>query len=258
MSDSPLDGGSGWPTSAYAVVPRQPGPTQDAPATPPAAPAEPPPERPEAVPQGNRGWRVAALLIGLIVLVIATVGGVLATRDKSSTDGADSSAVTTPAIEPTTAMPAAAGDPSGRAGGAAASADPSSSGSPGTGILRSGTAQLAIVAGQPDDAYDFDTGQKQVAGADATASALGLSAANGAKFAALPGGDTPSLAACTAVPETGWTGQIALTALVPGSKVCVRTSEGRYAWFMTRAGEAVPGALYSANLDYVVYRKTGD
>ncbi|GAA2370973.1 hypothetical protein GCM10010170_072230 [Dactylosporangium salmoneum] len=114
------------------------------------------------------------------------------------------------------------------------------------------------MAGQPDDAYDFDSGLKQVAGADATASVLGLSAANGAKFAVLLGGDTPSLATCTAVPETGWTRQIVLATLVPGSKVCVRTSEGRYAWFMTRPGEAVPGALFSANLDYIVYKKTGD
>ena len=35
MSDSPLDGGSGWPTSAYAIVPRQATPqTQQVPAQP--------------------------------------------------------------------------------------------------------------------------------------------------------------------------------------------------------------------------------
>ena len=294
MSDSPLDGGSGWPTSAYAIVPRQPaGPSASgasgAAGVPPQPPDAPPAEEPQPVPPASRRSRIAVLVIGLIVLVIAAVGGVLATRNDSDSAkaGIDATATTTPAPDATTGEPVVAvGDPSsgasGRTGagagagapvsGAAASGSaPASSalasGSagatvpaapPSTAILRTGTAQLAVLAGQSDDAYDFDSGLKQAAGADATAGALGLSAANGAKFAVLLGGDTPSLAACSAVPESRWTGQVLLAGLVPGSKVCMRTSEQRYAWFMTRAGQAINGALYSANLDYVVYKKSGE
>ncbi|MGI5237491.1 hypothetical protein [Dactylosporangium sp. CA-139066] len=289
MSDSPLDGGSGWPTSAYAIVPRQPAGPQDAPAgspQPPPPPAQPPDEDLQAVPPASRKGRVAVLVVGLIVLVIAAVGGVLATRTNagSTKDDTDAKAATTTAPEPTTGEPAVAvGDPSaGGSGGAgagasapagaavaggSASASALASGSaeatapaapPSTTILRTGTAQLAVLAGKPDDAYDFDSGMKQTAGADATASALGISAANGAKFAVLLGGDTPSLAACSAIPAEQWTGQVLLAGLVPGSKVCVRTSEQRYAWFMTRAGEVVNGALYTANLDYIVYKKPGE
>jgi hypothetical protein len=294
MSDSPLDGGSGWPTSAYAIVPRQPaGPSASASGAsgaagvPPQPPDAPPAEEPQPVPPASRRSRIAVLVIGLIVLVIAAVGGVLATRNDSDSAKAGIDATTTPAPDATTGEPVVAvGDPtsgaSGSAGagagagapvsGAAASGSaPASSalasGSaeanvpaapPSTAILRTGTAQLAVLAGQSDDAYDFDSGLKQAAGADATAGALGLSAANGAKFAVLLGGDTPSLAACSAVPESRWTGQVLLAGLVPGSKVCVRTSEQRCAWFMTRAGQAINGALYSANLDYVVYKKSGE
>ncbi|MFG2044338.1 hypothetical protein [Dactylosporangium sp. NPDC048998] len=280
MSDSPLDGGSGWPTSAYAIVPRQPAaPAEE------AAPAPAPAEEPEPATQPLRKGRIAVLLVGLVVLVIAVAGGVLATRDDSTKDGTDATAATTdattgepvvPVAERTAGSSGGAGggaggasatagttaDPSGPASGAAAgpsagvSAPPAAP--PATGILRTGTAQLAVLAGQPDEAYDFDSGTKQTAGADVTAGAIGLSAANGARFAVLLTADTPSLAACSAVPAAQWTGQVVLASLLPGSKVCVRTSEDRYAWFMTRAGELVTGALYSANLDFIVYKKAGD
>ncbi|WP_432828351.1 hypothetical protein [Dactylosporangium sp. CA-092794] len=283
MSDSPLDGGSGWPTSAYSIVPRQPAP--------PAA-EEAPLVVEEAVPEPSRKGRVVALVAGLVVLVIAAVGGVLATRKHSARDN-DAIAVSTPSFDATaTADPAVIADPSLDAGGgagggstggavpsaggatpsaaASATAQPSAGSSaeattapavappPATSILRSGTAQLAVLAGQPDDAYDFDSGSKQIAGADATAGALGISAANGAKFAVLTTAETPSLAACSAVPLPQWSSQVLLATLLPGAKVCVRTSEDRYGWFMTRTGELLTGALYTTNLDYIVYKKAGD
>jgi hypothetical protein len=280
MSDSPLDGGSGWPTSAYAIVPRQPT-SPAAEAAPPAEPAEADaaeqPDVSEAPEQRSRAGRISALVIGVIVLIIAAVGGVLATRDKTGS-GTTATGATTQAPAPTTGAPAvAAGNPStstagsadaSAAGSAGTSAGPSASGgaegsasasgavpsgeatttTPAitSSILRSGTAQLVVLAGQPDEAYDFDSAAKQAAGADATAGAV------------LATVDTPSLAACSAIPAERWMGQITLAGVLPGSKVCVRTSEQRYAWFMTRAGEPVAGALLTANLDFVVYKKSGD
>jgi hypothetical protein len=290
MSDSPLDGGSGWPTSAYQIVPR----TSSAAPPPPVAGPEPAPAAPEPEDEfvPSRKGRIAALAIGLVVLIIAVVGGVLATRDYRARSDADATAVTTPSANAAaTGVPAApADDPSASAGGVAggsgaggagaslpagAEAGPSGSaaasasagasggpstpaGPPATGILRAGTAKLAVVAGQPDDAFDFDSGLKQTAGADATAGVLGISAANGARFAVLITSDTPSLAACSAVPAGQWVSQVLLAALLPGTKVCIHTSDDRYAWFMTRAGEAVNGAVFTANLDYIVYKRPGD
>ncbi|WP_433078361.1 hypothetical protein ACQP1P_37145 [Dactylosporangium sp. CA-052675] len=280
MSDSPLDGGSGWPTSAYAIVPRQPGPpkaeeTAAEPASKPAPAPEPAPP-PEAEPQPSRKGRIGVLIIGLVVLVIAAVGGVLATREtkpdnKNQTETVAAPGPTTePALpvvvdsgssRPSTATTASAQTSAGPslAGSAGASAETTvPAAPPSTAILRAGTAQFVVLAGQPDDAYDFDSGIKQAAGADATAGAIGITAANGAKFALLLSADTPSLAACSALPEDRWVSQVVIGSLVPGARVCMRTSEGRYAWFMTRAGALVTGALYTSNLDFVVYKKSGD
>ncbi|WP_433048591.1 hypothetical protein [Dactylosporangium sp. CS-033363] len=278
MSDSPLDGGSGWPTSAYSIVPRQATPAAEKPPVE-EPPVEVEPPAPEPEPKPSRKGRIGLLVIGLIVLVVAAVGAVLATRDKSDNKSLTDSA-TTAAPDPTTQAPAlpvivesaSASVGTSSAGAPAAgstSSDPSAGASPSgtatvpaappsTGILRAGTAQFVVLAGQPDDAYDFDSGSKQAAGADATAGAIGITAANGAKFAVLLTADTPSLAACTAVPESRWVSQVVIGSLVPGARVCVRTSENRYAWFMTRAGELVTGALYTSNLDFVVYKKDGD
>ncbi|MEV8515627.1 hypothetical protein [Dactylosporangium sp. NPDC051484] len=281
MSDSPLDGGSGWPTSAYAVVPRQPAaPVEE------AAPAPPPAHEPEAVARTSRKGRIAVLLVGLVVLVIAVAGGVLATRDDSAKDGTGAATqsegattgksavpVTDPAAMPSgsaegggvggaSATAGTSAEPSGSASGAATGPSAGASTPPAaplaTGVLRAGTAQLAVLAGRPDEAYDFDSGSKRAAGADVTAGVIGLSAVNGARFAVLLTADTPSLSTCSAVPAGQWTGQVVLASLLPNSKVCVRTSEDRYAWFMTRAGEAVNGAVYSANLDFIVYKKAGE
>jgi hypothetical protein len=220
------------------------------------------------------------LIIGIVVLVIAAVGGVLATREKSSgnderTDAATATATETTApalpvvVETVSATPSDAtrsGDTGAApsAGASAANSAPASAPAgtpaavPSSGILRTGTAQFVVLAGQPDDAYDFDSATKQAAGADATAGAIGITAANGATFAVLLTDDTPSLAVCSAVPADRWVGQVVIGSLVPGARVCMRTSENRYAWFMTRAGELVTGALYTSNLDFVVYKKSGD
>jgi hypothetical protein len=161
-----------------------------------------------------------------------------------------------------TSLDASGSPAAGGSGGP--SAGPGTGGSsapaaPPTTILRSGTASLVALAGQPADAYDFDSGAKQPAGADATAGVIGLVAANGARFAVLVTAATPSLAVCSTVPDSQWTGQVMVASLVPGSKVCVHTSERRFAWFMTRAGDAAAGgALFTSNLDFVVYKKAGD
>ncbi|WP_426506025.1 hypothetical protein ACPPVO_49395 [Dactylosporangium sp. McL0621] len=278
MSDSPLDGGSGWPTSAYSIVPRQPTPAREEPrpAPEPMPAPEPSPEPSPEPERPARKGRIGVLIIGIIVLVIAAVGGVLATREKSSgnderTDAATATATETTAPALPVVVETASATPSGATRSAGAGAAPSAGAgaansapasapavAPSTGILRTGTAQFVVLAGQPDDAYDFDSATKQAAGADATAGAIGMTAANGAKFAVLLTDDTPSLAVCSAVPADRWVGQVVIGSLVPGARVCMRTSENRYAWFMTRAGELVTGALYTSNLDFVVYKKSGD
>lgn len=297
MSDSPLDGGSGWPTSAYAIVPRQATPPQP---TPPAAQPDPDPgpqdesqpvrhETTEdaeiAAPEDSPGRRrrIAVLVIGLIVLLVAVVGGVLATRgsgDDTKAPAGETRAVTGPAAPETTAG-AGAGTGSTAGPTASVSATPSlaASGSPVpalsgtpdpsavatgavpqgtvTDVLRAGTVRLTVLAGQADETFDFDAGAKQAAGADVAAGALGLTAVGGAAFA--PVLVTPTLAACSAVPAGQWSDRVLLTALVPTAKVCVRTGEQRYGWFSPRSGDAVvSGQLYTTYLDFTVWKKSGD
>ncbi|GAA3242656.1 hypothetical protein ACFO1B_30595 [Dactylosporangium siamense] len=295
MSDSPLDGGSGWPTSAYAIVPRQATPQpQQAPQNPPAqnpvadaAQYTTQPIRHEtfddadAVPAvaPHRRRRIAALVIGLIVLLVAVVGGVLATR--GSGGGADQPdgerrAVTGPAVAGTTAA-ATSGTTATAGASGGPSLDPSGSPVPGlsgtpdpsavvtspvpagtvTDVLRAGTVRLAVLAGQPDEAFDFDGGVKQAAGADIAAGALGLTAVGGAAFA--PVLSAPTLAACSAVPAAQWTDKVLLAALLPTAKVCLRTGEQRFGWFSPRSGDAVvSGQIYTTYLDFTVWKKAGD
>lgn len=286
MSDSPLDGGSGWPTSAYAIVPRQATPqTQQVPQRPPAdAPAPQPavvpaprvPEQPaapepaEAAPPRRR--RLTVLVVGLIVLIVAVVGGVLATRGDGGTGESPASnrAVTGPVV-PTGAAPvttAAAGGPGLDASGSAVpgssgTPDPSGAASvpasqaPVTDVLRAGTVRLAVLAGQPDETFDFDGGVKQATGADVAAGALGLTAVGGAAFA--PVLQAPTLAGCGAIPAAQWSDRVLLSALLPTAKVCVRTGEQRFGWFTPRSGEAVVGGqLYITYLDFTVWKKAGD
>lgn len=303
MSDSPLDGGSGWPTSAYAIVPRQATPQTPAqapaqtpaqtpaqsmarptvPAQPKAAGAQAGPEiaaRAEAGPPQAEGpsrrWRIIVLIIGLIVLVVAAVGGVLATR-KSGGPAGEARAVTTPGLETTaaaTTAPAGAATAiaSGSPGlGASGSPVPGLSGSPDpsavvtspappgaiTDVLRAGTVRLTVLAGQPDETFDFDSGAKQAGGADVAAGALGLTAEGSAAFAPVP--QAPTLAICSAVPAAQWSDRVVLTALLPGAKVCLRTGDQRFGWFSPRSGDAViSGQLYTTYLDFTVWKKTGD
>jgi hypothetical protein len=276
MSDSPLDGGSGWPTSAYMIVPRQPAaPAQESTAE---EPEEAPQELATIVEPSKKG-RIAALVVGIIVLIIAAVGGVLATRDTSSSGkSGQPETITSPTVDATTAGPSAdpSVDASGSAvpylgGSAAGSTTPDPSGSPDPGavvlsplpentvILHAGTVWIALLVGRPDDMFDLDAGVKQTAGADISAGALGLTATNGAYFAPWTAVEFPSLAGCSAVPAAQWTTQILLAALVLGAKACVRSSELRFGWFTPRGGDAVvSGAIYTTYLDFTVYRKTGD
>jgi hypothetical protein len=233
MSDSPLDGGSGWPTSAYMIVPRQPAaPAQESTAE---EPEEAPQELATIVEPSKKG-RIAALVVGIIVLIIAAVGGVLATRDTSSPGkSGQPETITSPTVDATTAGPSAdpSVDASGSAvpylgGSAAGSTTPDPSGSPDPGavvlsplpentvILHAGTVWIALLVGRPDDMFDLDAGVKQTAGADISAGALGLTATNGAYFAPWTAVEFPSLAGCSAVPAAQWTTQILLAA--PGAR----------------------------------------
>ncbi|WP_327009437.1 hypothetical protein OHA72_20660 [Dactylosporangium sp. NBC_01737] len=302
MSDSPLDGGSGWPTSAYAIVPRQ--------ATPQSQPQSTTSQSSTAkdtaqdqsgahqVPQQNgqqvrhettehadaepprdpqhRRRRITLLVIALIVLVVAAVGGVLAARGSGAgteEPAGERRAVTGPA--PATTAGTVAGATAGASGGpgldASGSPLPGGSGSPDpssvvtsqvpqgtvTDVLRAGAVRMTVLAGQPDETFDFDAGAKQAVGADVAAGALGLTALGGAAFA--PVLQAPTLAACSAVPAAQWSDRVLLTALLPTAKVCIRTGEQRFGWFSPRSGDAViSGQLYTTYLDFTVWKKTGD
>jgi hypothetical protein len=299
MSDSPLDGGSGWPTSAYAIVPRQ--------ATPQSQTTAPEPtqngtnqhaaqqlgqqvrhettEDAGTEPVGDprhRRRRIAVLVIGLIVLIVAAIGGILATRGSggdTEDPAGETRAVTGPAAPATTAAGTAvtATATAGASGSAGASLDASGSPVPGgsgtpdpsavatsavplgtvTDVLRAGTVRMTVLAGQPDETFDFDAGAKQATGADVAAGAIGLTALGGAAFAPVLQAPTP--AACAAVPAAQWNERVLLAALLPTAKVCVRTGEQRFGWFSPRSGDAViSGQLYTTYLDFTVWKKAGD
>ncbi|UWP80773.1 hypothetical protein [Dactylosporangium fulvum] len=287
MSDSPLDGGSGWPTSAYAIVPRQPAAPERESVPEPAAEDTKNEEEPaqEATSDGrpSRKGRVVALVVGLVVLVIAAAGGVLATRGTSSTRDAGTTepsrapaAVTTPTVDGKSGASAGPDHSGGITGSPSldpsGSALPAVSGSAGPGgvvsgpipegstdVLRVGTVRLTVLLGQPDEAFDFDTGTKSTTGGDVTAAAVGLSAGSAAKLGVWTSPETPSFAGCAAMPAEQWVNQVVLAALVPGLRVCVYTNEGRYAWFTPRGGDlVVAGQVYSTFLDFTVFKKPGD
>ncbi|MET7399861.1 hypothetical protein ABZS66_40895 [Dactylosporangium sp. NPDC005572] len=279
MSDSPLDGGTGWPTSAYAIVPRQPAAPQAERLPRAAGPHEAAPAEPEERPR--RGRIITLVIVGVVVLAIAIAGGVLATRDTSSSRSGTPAAVTTPTPDDPTAAatdPSADASPSGSASGstnpsAGGSALPTPSGSlapPGaivvespipagaTDVLRVGTVRLSALLGQPGETFDLDTGTATPTGADVTAAAVGLNAGAGAMLGVWTAPEPPTLAGCSGT-TVQWSKQVLLAALVPGARVCVQTTEGRYGWFTPRGGDViVSGALYTTYLDFTVYKKTGD
>jgi len=279
MSDSPLDGGSGWPTSAYALVPRQPAAPRKEREEPKPEPVAALPVPSHAAPQSRTG-RVIALVVGLIVLIVAIVGGVLATRHSSGDQpvprAGQPQGITTPTLPPGAApgLTGSAGattsiDANGSPVVGASGPDPGLSPDPGavvisplpegspTDVLRAGTVRLAYLVGRPDDAFDLDTGVKQAAGADMAAAATGIKAVNGAQLAPWTGLSNPTQADCSSVVQ--WTDQVLLTALIPGARVCVRTSGQRFAWFTPRGGDAlVSGAIYTTYLDFTVWKKPGE
>jgi hypothetical protein len=234
--------------------------------------AEAPHDRP------GRRRRIVLLVIGLIVLVVAAVGGVLATlgsRDDQEPAG-ERRAVTEPATPATTAGSVATTAPAVMGSGgpsldASGSPVPGLSGTPDpsavvtspvpegtvTDVLRAGTVRITVLAGRSDETFDFDAGAKQSAGADVAAGALGLTAVGGAAFAPAP--QPPTLAGCSAVPAAQWSDRVLLGALLPTAKICVRTGEQRFGWFTPRSGDViVSGQLYTTYLDFTVWKKAGD
>jgi hypothetical protein len=248
MSDSPLDGGSGWPTSAYSIVPRpasQAG-TNGATAEDSSPPAHSGASGPFLGP--NRRPSAVALLGALVLALVIAVAVTFALRS------AGNSATSYQSAQPS-------GPSEGTGSSAAQSATPGSPGpeSATTDPLRSGTVRLAVIAGQPDEAFDLDSGAKEGANPDVSAGAPGLAPMNGTRFAPWAQVETPTLAGCAAAPEVQWSSSVLVAALLPGLITCVRTSEGRLAYFTARPSYAITeGQLYTTYLDFTVWRKSGD
>jgi hypothetical protein len=248
MSDSPLDGGSGWSTSAYAIVPARSAPVPAAlPAERPVASPPDPPAR-----SGRRGVLVTAVAVLLVVGAIVTVALLRPAGGVQRAAGAPAASVTT-----------GGGDGATRhVGGPGAGTDVGSAGV----ILRAGTVRMAVAVGQPEEAFDLDAGVKGTASAfaanqlpDLAAAAAGLTGLNGARFSAWTMVAAPSPAACAAIPVAQWSGSVLLAALVPNAVSCVRTSDDRYGALTVQAMDALGGAdAFSASLAFTVWKKPGD
>ena len=217
------------------------------------------------------GTLVAVLGVALIVSVI-----VLANRRSAGADDPDDRVSTqAPAVAGPTGGAEASGAPAGSTGAngsagalpnGSVAADPSANpaipmvpGGGTTDVLRSGTVRLTVIAGRPDETFDLDTGTKEAPNTDIAAAAVGLNATNGARFAPWTQPDPPSAAGCAAMPDPLWSTSVVLAAVLPGTTVCVKTSEQRPASFVTRTGDAITdGQLYTTYLEFTVWKKVGD
>jgi hypothetical protein len=230
----------------------------------------------------SRRGRTLAVIGALVVVLAIAIAIVFALRSAAGraagTDnaaGAVADAASTPS-DPIAEPGAGTAPTTGTSNDGATSAGPggsaaptlAASGQPGnpeagdTGVLRSGTVRLTVVAGQTEEAFDLDTGTKadpSAPGSDISAAAVGLTATNGARFAAWTQAGSPNATGCAATPEARWSTTVPVEALLPGANTCVRTSEGRLASFTTRPGPAVTdGRLYTTYLDFTVWKKLGD
>jgi hypothetical protein len=263
MLDTPLDGGSGWSTGSYAIVPRPASVPASAPdqATAPVSgtnrsvrletPAPPPPEAPED--EGRTTRRLA--IAGLVLLILALAAGLYAIWPAAQTEptageqqlGAPGATAQlgTPEATATTAAPTPTGP--------SVIVTPSLA----AGLHRSGTVRMGVVAGRDEPGFDLDAGSaiaNSAPDADVVAGAVGLKAANSAKFAAWAQPGEPTVEGCAALPEDRWTTSIVLAALLPNISTCVRTSAGRSGAFVVRQPQAlVDGFVYSVYLDYTVW-----
>ena len=125
-------------------------------------------------------------------------------------------------------------------------------------MLRAGTVRLTVLAGQPDEAFDFDGGAKQAAGARRGRRRAGPDRDRRRGVRARPAGaDARRLLGGPG--RAVDSDRVLLAALLPTAKVCVRTGEQRFGWFSPRPGDAViSGQLYTTYLDFTVWKKTGD
>ena len=118
---------------------------------------------------------------------------------------------------------------------------------------------------------NLDTGQDtNVPPADAEIQANSgteLATVHGTTGARLAGGEQPSLATCSGLPENRWTRSLSgyrLSSIPPGTTWCLHTSQGRYAAIIITGGpggvlaKMAGGSLYGDHFDYVVWRKHGD
>jgi hypothetical protein len=260
----------------------------------------PPPEQGRPSGEGRHPARRVLAVIGALIFVLVVIIAVVfavrsAGRSASASDTATTSATadgtaggtadggSTAAGQVTrvgaSANPSSgpnAGAPAGPSAGTAPSSPTGSTaaivpgatvpGATTTGVLRSGTVRLAVVAGQPSEAFDLDSGTKgdpatfaATQRPDITAVALGLTTANGAAFAPWTRAEKPSATGCATLLDTQWTNNVPLATLLPGANVCVLTSQGRTALFTVRTGFAVTeGQLYTTFLDFTVWKKPTD
>jgi hypothetical protein len=264
MSDSPIDGGSGWPTSAYAIIPA-PAPSVERSGARPVEPVADVPTgtvgQPPAGPSGTarpsgsarRGVLVTAAAVLLLVVAIVAVALLQPSGEEGRAAGQPAAGVTT--------SPAPVDDGTTRdAGGAGAGGSASV-------VLRTGTVRIAVAVGQPQEAFDLDAGVKGTPGGfgasqlpDLAAAALGLTALNGARFSAwvLPAA-APTAAGCGELPAAQWSSSVLRAALVPNAVTCVRTSDDRFGALTVQGVDAVGGGDdFAADISFTVWKKPGD
>lgn len=211
-------------------------------------------------------WRRPALVAGIVAALVLLTAGVLASgqftddnRDRvAPTDeagGAGTATVGTAAEASTSMAESPGAGPSARAPqpGPAASTGAASPSASASVTHRTGSLRIAVVLGG-DDGYDLDNGRRGTAGtADLAGAALGIVTRNGAALAPWSGGGTPTKAGCAALPADAWSDTVVLPAIVPGSRLCVRTNERRLGALTVTGLAPLSGGVTSVDLDYLVW-----
>jgi hypothetical protein len=213
--------------------------------------------------------RVAVLVGAVMVLVVAVATVLIVVRiNKSSADESAAGPAVNVVASPTAGSTP---QPSGSAGPGAVVVAPASApasvtpSAPVTDILLQGSVRMSEVAGQAQEAFDFDLAAKgdPVQNSDwepdVLAANTGLTGMNGASFAHWTPTAKPTHAGCSTLLAAQWDAAIPLPTLLPGSMWCVRTSSGRVAAFTVSTGATVVnGALYSRYLNFVTWKKPGE